>query len=131
MMIRYLFLLALFMHGVGHLLFMANAWGYWRVGGGRAWLFSGVLDMAPSIQGIVGLLWIVPLVGFVAATGAFMLHDPRGSYLAIVLAIISSLMLIVWWSGLNTSSAFFALAFNILVIAVLRWRPEVLMAAGT
>lgn len=129
-MIRYLFTLVLFMHGIGHMLFMANTWGYWRTTSGRAWLLSDVLHLSQPLQGMVGLLWIVPLVGFVAATGAFLLHDPRWSFLSIASAIISSFLIIVWWSGLNTSSAIFALVFNIVIIAVLRWRPEALTAAS-
>lgn len=50
-MIRYLFTLVLFMHGIGHMLFMANTWGYWRTTSGRAWLLTDVLHLSQPLQG--------------------------------------------------------------------------------
>ena len=44
MLIRLLVAIVLFAHGVGHLLFVANSWGFWRGGeAGRSRLFSGLL----------------------------------------------------------------------------------------
>ena len=69
MLVRYLITIVLFMHGVGHLLFLANSWGYWKGSEeGRSWLFSGLLGAGQAIEGIFGLLWIIPLIGFVAVS---------------------------------------------------------------
>jgi xanthine/uracil permease len=39
-MVRYLITIALFAHGIGHLLFLTNSWGIWKGGDeGRSWLF--------------------------------------------------------------------------------------------
>lgn len=41
--------------------------GYWKGGEeGRSWLFSGVLGAGQAVEGIFGLLWLVPLIGFAA-----------------------------------------------------------------
>ena len=49
--------------------------------------------------------------------------------LLIASAIVSSIMILLWWGDLTTGSAFFALVFNLLVLAVMLWRPEAVGAA--
>lgn len=67
--LRYVVATALFAHGVGHLLFLANSGGYWKgEGEGRSWVFSGMLGVGQAVEGTFGLLWLVPLVGFAAAS---------------------------------------------------------------
>ena len=57
MLLRYLLTIALFAHGVGHLLFLVNSWGYWNGDkeGSSSWLYSGVLGAGQTPQGILGL----------------------------------------------------------------------------
>ena len=38
---RLLFMIAMLLHGIGHVLFLMNTWGYWKDGNRRAWLFQG------------------------------------------------------------------------------------------
>jgi len=45
MLLRYLLTIALFAHGVGHLLFLANSWGYWKGDEGSTF-FALVFDLA-------------------------------------------------------------------------------------
>ena len=115
-MLRLMFALALGMHGVGHVLFLANAWGYWKTTAERAWLFADVLHAPQTIEGGLGLLWIVPLAGFVAATWGFVADDARWVMVAFSSAIMSSILLLAWWSSLNVSSATFAMLFNVVVM---------------
>jgi hypothetical protein len=126
-MLRWLFALALGMHGVGHALFVANSWGYWKTTSGRAGLFASVLHLGQSIEGTIGLLWMVPLVGFAAATLGLVAQDPRWPALALGSAVLSSVMLLVWWGSLNASSAVFALLFNIVVIIAIFWQRQPLL----
>jgi hypothetical protein len=117
--VRYLLTAALFAHGVVHLLFLANSWGFWRGGeGSRSWLFSGVLDVGQAVEGIFGLLWLLPLVGFVAVAWNFLFHGGWWPQLALASAAVSLAMIVLWWGGLVTGSAFFALVFDIVVIVV-------------
>ena len=115
-MLRLICAFALGMHGIGHVLFLANAWGYWKTTTDRAWLFADVLHIPQMAEGGIGLLWIVPLVGFIAATWGFVANDARWAILAFSSAIVSSALLLVWWSSLNLSSATFAFLFNIAVM---------------
>jgi hypothetical protein len=88
MLLRYLLTIALFAHGVGHLLFFANFWGYWNGGeeGSSSWLFSGVLGAnAPRHLGAgvarppdklrCSLLGLPHPPGMVATTGACLRGD--------------------------------------------------------
>lgn len=127
-MLRLIFALALGMHGVGHVLFLANAWGYWKTTAERASLFADVLHAGQPLEGTLGLLWLVPLAGFVAATWGFIANDGRWDVLAFSSAIVSSVLLLMWWSGLNASSAFFAILFNMVVMVglILLRQPHLL-----
>src|SRR5918994_1319513 len=118
-MIRYLITAALFAHGLGHLLFLANSWGYWKGNGeGHSWLFSGILGAGQPVEGIFGLLWLIPLVGFVAVSWGYLTHQSWWPQLALASAAISLAMIVLWWSGLVVGSAFFTLVFDLAVIAV-------------
>jgi|SRR5215218_5886679 len=107
-MLRYLITVALFAHGAGHLLFLANSWGVWKGGEvGRSWLFSGVLGVGQAFEGIFGLLWLIPLVGFVAVSWGYLTHQGWWPQLALASAAISLAMIVLWWGGLVVGSASF------------------------
>ena len=74
MLLRYLITAALLMHGVGHVLFLMNSWGLSRTDAGRSWLFSGNLGAGQTVEGIFGLLWLGPLIGFLV-TGSFVVEQ--------------------------------------------------------
>jgi hypothetical protein len=119
MLVRYLIAIVLFAHGVGQLLFVANSLGYWRGGeAGRSWLFSGMLGAGQTVEGIFGLLWLVPLIGFLAISWGYFTQQGWWPQLALASAVISLAMIVLWWGGINTSSAFFALVVDIIVIMV-------------
>ena len=98
-MLSYLITIALFAHGIGHLLFLTISWGIWKGGDeGRWWLFSGILGAGQTVEGIFGLLWLIPLVGFVAVSWGFLTHQGWWLQLALVSAAISLAMIVVGWS---------------------------------
>ena len=118
-LVRYLIGIVLFAHGVGHLLFLANSWGYWKGGEeSSSWLFSGLLGAGQAVEGIFGLLWLIPLIGFVAVSWGYLAHQGWWPQLALAAATISLVMIVLWWGSLVTGSAFFALVFDIVVIVV-------------
>lgn len=97
MLLRYLIAIVLFAHGVGHLLFVANSWEFWRGGeAGRSWLFSEMLGVGQTVEGIFGLLWLVPLVGFVTLTWGYFTHQGWWPQLALASAVVSLVMIVLW-----------------------------------
>jgi hypothetical protein len=115
-MLRTLFLIAMMMHGVGHVLFAANAWGLWKTAQSRALLFSDVLHSPQIVEGAAGLLWLLPLIAFGAATWGLASGAVWWRSTALIAAGLSLLLTVVFWQGINTSSAAFAAMFNVLVI---------------
>lgn len=127
---RFLFTIAMLLHGIGHMLFLMNAWGYWKTVDQRAWLFADGLKLGQAGEGMLGLLWLLPLIGFVIGTWSLFAQQAWWAPLALVAALVSSIMLLVWWSSLNPSSACFALLFNLVVLAVAIWQQRVVQPAG-
>jgi hypothetical protein len=124
-MLRYLITIALFAHGVGHLLFLANSWGLWKgAEEGRSWLFSGILGVGQTLEGIFGLLWLIPLAGFVAVSWRYLTYQGWWPQLALASAAISLAMIVLWWGSLVVGSAFFALLFDLAVTAVVLWQQR-------
>jgi hypothetical protein len=120
---HYLIALALLVHGVGHILFLGNAWGYWKTGDGRGALFAALPQAA---EGTIGLLWIVPLVAFVAAAGGYLMGLPWWRPALLAGAGISVLMLILWWGSLTPASALSAVVFDLVVVGALVWQRQVM-----
>ena len=128
---RTLIALLLAAHGIGHVLFIANAWGYWTTGEARSWLIGNALGFGKRAEGIFSLLWLVPALGFVI--GGWALVASQGDARAILLsaAAISLTMVVLWWGSLVTVNAFFALLVDVAVIAYLLFRPGTVIAPGS
>jgi hypothetical protein len=114
--------LILLAHGVGHALYAANSWGYWKADAGRAPLFENVLHASQSVEGIIGLLWLLPLAGFAAGAWAFYRHETWAPAALLASSIISAALILMWWGGLTPSTTVFALVVDVIVIAVLIWQ---------
>lgn len=114
--------LLLLAHGIGHVLFLANSWGYWKTGVARASLFQEVLHADQTFEGIVGLLWLIPLVVFSVAAWGYTVDAIWWRSAALAAATVSVILLVVWWNSLNTSSLIYALLFDLTVITILLWQ---------
>ena len=117
-------------HGIGHILFLVPLLGIADWGQSTcSWLFSGTGgNLAARILG--SMVWIAATLGFIAvAVGLFGQTDWwRG--LAIVSSGLSILGLVLFWNNPATSSAFFALIFDIAVLIsllILRWPSSTLI----
>jgi hypothetical protein len=126
---RMLFMIAMLLHGIGHILFLMNTWGYWKTASERAWLFADGLKLSQTGEGMIGLLWLAPLLGFVVGAWGYVAQQTWWQPLVLTAVMLSSAMILLWWSGLNTSSAFFALAFNLLVFVVVLWQQRMFQLA--
>jgi len=103
-------------------LFVANAWGYWKDNRERAYLFTSLLHAGPAVEGAAGTFWFLPVLGFVAAAQGIVRHAAWWESLTLRTAAGSIAMLVLWWGGLSISSSIAALAFDLAVIAGLLWR---------
>ena len=114
-------------HGVGHVLFMPLAYSLMRIPeSGHSWLVSGAVGdgVAHLVATAIGA---VALVLFVVAGWGVLVQAAWWRRVAIVGAVVSALLIVVFWDGVPTSSAVFALAFDVLVLAALlvaHWPSE-------
>lgn len=114
----------LLVHGIGHVLFAANSWGYWKADAGRAAFFENVLHASQTLEGVVGLLWIIPLVGFAAGAWGFYSETTWWRTVLLAASITSAALVVVWRKGLVPSTALYAVIVDVIVIAVLVWQAS-------
>ena len=60
--------------------------------------------------------------GFVGVAWGLLTHAAWWQPVALASAVVSLVLVLLWWGSLNTSSAFFALVFDVAVIAVVLWQ---------
>jgi hypothetical protein len=110
-------------HGIGHILFLVPLLGIADWGQStQSWLLG-----AGSPARLIGsLLWLVATAGFIAVAVGLFGDTAWWRPLAFISAIVSLVGLILFWATPTASSAFFALVFNVIVIAslwLLNWPP--------
>jgi len=112
--IRFLIAAALFVHGVGHTL------GIWKPA--RSLPFLKIRE--PALRLVGGILWVLVALGFVVASmGFFGLLVPAGWWrpLAVVFALISMGMLLLFGRSWPLFNFIGASAMNIAVLVALVW----------
>ena len=76
---RLLFMIAMLLHSIGHILFLMNTWGYWKTANERAWLFADGLKL-----------------GFAISSSAFIFSvDYRSNGAFLTWSIVGA---VVWWA---------------------------------
>lgn len=130
MLIKIIIAVALLAHGLGHVLFLGNAWGYWSAGV-RPTLLVDVLHMTAPLQRFVGLLWLLPLAGFLAAAYGFYSDATWWRLALLSAAVLSTMLIFVFTNGLNTPANGYALIFNVVAIALVVAEESGLLARFT
>ena len=107
-------------HGVGHLLFLGPSLRVvdWAGQTSHSWLLTGTLGEGPA-RAIASAIWIATVVLFVAGVGGFLLDSAWWRPMTVAGAVVSMLGMVLFWDGLATSNAAFALAFDIVLLVSL------------
>ena len=118
--IRYGLALVVFAHGVGHVLFLVPALGIanWADQTGHSWLLSGVIGDGAT-RAIASLTWAAVIALFVACVGGFVAGTDWWRGITVSAAILSIVGVAVFWDGIATGSALFALAADVVIVAAL------------
>jgi hypothetical protein len=119
-------------HGIGHVLFAPLAFSAMRIpASGQSWLLTGTVG-----KGFTDVIATGVALGLVVAfsVGAYGVFTQATWWrpLLIAASAISIGLIALYWDGLPTSSAFFALAFDALVLVallVLHWPSEAAVGA--
>jgi hypothetical protein len=130
-LIRTVLAIALFAHGVGHVLFMPIAYSTMHVpDSGRSWLLTNALGV-PVAQWIATGVAAVALSLFVASAYGIASQAAWWRTAAVVGAVVSAALIVAFWDGLPTSPAASALLFDgvvLVALLVLRWPTEQIAA---
>lgn len=115
-MLKTVLVIVIAAHGIGHILFLVPQLGIADWGQStRSWLLTG--ETPARLLG--SALWILAITAFCAAAFGLWNEHTWWRSAAIIAAVISALALIVFAANPVTSPAFFAMAFNIIVLAAL------------
>ena len=131
--IKYVIVLALLAHGIGHVMGFLAAWTKLPMGFvDRPWVFGGEVKIQTAIGRIFGLLWLVALVGFVGAGIGLLLQRDWWSTLAIASSVISIAVIVPWWNTVTPSARLWPLLVDVLVLVALLgpWRDQITGAIG-
>ena len=115
-------------HGIGHVLGWMPAWGIAQFEGisSRSWLLTGVIgDSGTRLA--AGILFVVPMAGFIAAAAGLLLGLPWWRQVAVASAAASLAATALFPQAFTTGSIVGSIAVNLVVlyaILVAAWGTE-------
>jgi hypothetical protein len=130
-MIRWLIVIAMLMHGVGHITFFLEAFATSPMGfNPEPWLLPGAFTVTSPVGKAFALLWLLAMLGFVAAAIGLLLRKPWWPSLAVAAAVISLVVLLPWWNAIAPGSRVWVLLADLVVIAAfgLPWKDQVIQS---
>jgi hypothetical protein len=115
-------------HGIGHALGWMPAWGLTAFEGvsSRSWALTGVLGDGAA-RAVGGVLFVVPMVGFVAAAAGLMLGQPWWRQAAVVSATLSLAATALYPQAFTPAATAGSVAVNLVVlygVLVAGWGAE-------
>lgn len=132
-MIRWLIVLAMLMHGVGHMVFFLEAFPGSPMGFADApWLLPGAFTVTSAVGKAFALLWLLAMLGFLVAAVGLLRRKEWWPALAVASAVISLVVLLPWWNTITPSSRVWVLLADLVIIAAfgLPWKNQVIESLG-
>lgn len=132
-MIRWLIAIAMLMHGVGHIMFFLEAFTGSPMGFSTApWLLPGGFTVDSPVGKAFALLWLLAMLGFMAAAIGLVARQEWWPALAVAAAVVSLVVLLPWWNTITPSSRMWVLLADVVVIVAfgLPWKDQVINALG-
>ena len=118
---RIVIALVILVHGVGHVLFLASCLGITQWGqSAYSWMLTRMLgDVATRVIG--GFLWLVVIVGFMAAGVGLLGQHIWWRTAAVGSAGVSLMALVLFVSGGSTQPILSAALMDVAILVVLLW----------
>jgi len=112
--------LVVFAHGVGHMLFLGPVIGLgsWADQTGDSWVLTGTIG-EPAARIVATVLWSAVIVLFVAGVAGFLGTTDWWRTVTIGAAGLSILGIVLFWGGIASSSAIFALIADAVILGAL------------
>jgi hypothetical protein len=116
---RIFLFLAVFAHGVGHVLFLVPALGVAGWGQStRSWLLTDALGDSP-VRAVAAVLWLAVILAYLGGLYGYFTQAAWGPGLLVSASGLSVLGLLVFW--VNTPPTLSALTFDVLLIVALQF----------
>ncbi|MFX0199775.1 MAG: hypothetical protein ACFFCW_26940 [Candidatus Hodarchaeota archaeon] len=119
-----IYTIVLLVHGLGHLLGVISIVGGLIKSPGfttTSWVLTNRLGLSETIVRALGVLWLVPTVGFVASALGFWSDLDWWRPLTWVMVAFSVVLLTLWWKSFTANIPIQANIGNIVVIVGLLW----------
>jgi hypothetical protein len=132
-MIRWLIAIAMLMHGAGHIMFFLEAFTASPMGFSSApWLLPGAFTVDSPVGKAFGLLWLLAMLGFMAAAIGLITRQEWWPALAVASAVVSLVVLLPWWNTITPSSRVWVLLADLVVIVAFGfpWKQQIIEALG-
>jgi hypothetical protein len=132
-MIRWLIAIAMLMHGAGHIVFFLESFTDSPMGfSAGTWLLPGAFTVDSPVGKAFALLWLLAMLGFMAAAVGLITRQEWWPALAVAAAVVSLVVLLAWWSVIPSSSRVWVLLADLVVIAAfgMPWKDQVISSLG-
>ena len=132
-MIRWLIVIAMLMHGVGHIVFFLESFAGSSMGFADApWLLPGAFTVTSPVGKAFALLWLLAMLGFVIAAIGLFTRQEWWAALAVASAAISLVVLLPWWNTVTPNSRVWVLLADLVIIAAfgMPWKERVIESLG-
>ncbi len=126
--VRVVILLAVLMHGLGHVMGPLAAWLGVDVGFSDApWIFGGETRFDSGVGKFWGLLWLLALVGFVAAVIILLSGQTWWHCVLVPAAFLSLIAILPWWNTVVPGARYGAVLMDLAILVALlpAWGEQV------
>lgn len=130
-MLKWIIVLALLMHGVGHITFFFAAFTPVSMDfAPNPWILPGAFTVDSPVGKAFAVLWLVAMIGFVAAALGLASNQSWWPPVAVAASVISLVVILPWWNTINPGTRFWASAADVVVIVAFAfpWRTQVVAA---
>ena len=127
--IKYVILLALLMHGIGHVIGFLGAWTSVPVGtNANPWLLGGGVTLQSPLGKVFGLVWLAALVLFVAAVVGILTGQGWWPTVTVIAAVVSLVAIVPFWRAVPSGAQFGGTLFDIVILLALLpgWKDQVI-----
>ena len=114
-----IFVIAVVVHAIGHSLGLVHTLDILNLSGlptNESWLLTGQLKLNQTSVRIISLLWLVVILGFLIAAGAFWFELSWWKTLSVPTVVLSFILFLVWFNSFPISTHLGATIGNVVLI---------------
>ena len=138
--LRIIFAIILFGHGIGHVVGFLGTWTNWQLFpeppfNDSPWILPGDVFIQSAVGKVFGIFWLISTGAFFAAAIGLVLKQSWWATVAVIASLLSLLAVIPWWNSFTPGimSKKSAVLVDIIIIVVLLgpWKDTLLARLGS